>query len=191
MLASRLFFSEHAFRKRIKCPVEYVLGAAQAVSRRYDPKDADYRPLPPQSFVRWLAGMGQTLFAPPNVKGWPGGRTWLNTATVLERDNFAAGVANGTVWLPPRETLAFVPAAGVPPPKAFDPARVLEEEKAERPEDVVRVLLDVYVPGGVRPDAVQTLVAFVAEGNPTGVLLARRVREAVHAILTIPEFQLA
>jgi uncharacterized protein (DUF1800 family) len=191
MLASRLFFSEHAFRKRIKWPVEYALGAALAVYRRYDVKDGDYRPLPPQSFVRWLAGMGQTLFAPPNVKGWPGGRAWLNTATVLERDNFAAAVANGSAWLPPRETLAFVPAAGVPPAKAFDPARILEEEKAERPGEIVRVLLDLYVPGGVRPEAAETLANFVAEGKPTGLLLARRVREAAHAILTMPEFQLA
>ena len=25
--------------------------------------------------------MGQELFAPPNVKGWPGGKAWLNTST--------------------------------------------------------------------------------------------------------------
>jgi hypothetical protein len=35
------------------------------------------------------------------------------------------------------------------------------------------------------------LVAFVAEGNPTGAALALRVREAVHAILTMAEYQLA
>jgi hypothetical protein len=35
------------------------------------------------------------------------------------------------------------------------------------------------------------LVAFVAEGNPSGPVLARRVREAVHAILSIAEYQLA
>jgi hypothetical protein len=31
----------------------------------------------------------------------------------------------------------------------------------------------------------------VAEGNPSGPALARRVREAVHAILSIAEYQLA
>ena len=36
MLASRHFYSEHAFRQRVKSPVEYVLGAVQAVYRRYD-----------------------------------------------------------------------------------------------------------------------------------------------------------
>ena len=48
MLSSRLFYSDHAFRKRIKSPVEYVLGAVQAIYRSYDEADPDYRPLPHQ-----------------------------------------------------------------------------------------------------------------------------------------------
>src|SRR5439155_994549 len=139
VLASRLFYSEHAFRKRIKSPAEYAVGAVQAVYRRYPEKEVDYRPLPQQVLVRRLAAMGQALFAPPNVKGWPGGRAWLNTATVLDRDNFAAALASGALW---SDSLAD-------PPRALDPARVLAEENVAKPEDAVRVLLDLYVPGGV------------------------------------------
>src|SRR5262249_26499591 len=73
VLASRHFYSAHAFRQRVKSPVEYVLGAVQAVYLRLDEEDADYRPLPAQVLVGRLAAMGQRLFAPPNVKGWPGG----------------------------------------------------------------------------------------------------------------------
>jgi hypothetical protein len=127
--------------------------------------------------------MGQRLFAPPNVKGWPGGRSWLNTSTVLERDNFAEAVALGTLWPGP--------SRGHVPPVALDPARLLREEKVSRPEDVVRALLDLYVPGGVPPEARSKLVAFVAEGNPAGADVDRRAREAVHAILTMAEYQLA
>ena len=83
ILASRLFYSEHAFRRRLKSPVEYVLGAVQAVYRRYADGEADYRPLPQLVLVPWLNEMGQKLFAPPNVKGWPGGPAWLNTATAI------------------------------------------------------------------------------------------------------------
>jgi uncharacterized protein (DUF1800 family) len=78
-----------------------------------------------------------------------------------------------------------------PPAKAFDSARVLQEEKATKPEEVVRVLLDVYLPGGVTPAAQAKLVAFVAKGNPAGPALERRAREAVQAILGMPEAQLA
>src|SRR5262249_22392490 len=73
------------------------------------------------------------------------------------------------------------------PPRAFDPARLLEEERVSRPEDVVRVLLDLYLPGGVRPELRAKLAAFVAEGKPAGPTLDRRVREAVHAFRTRAE----
>ena len=171
MLSSRLFFSDRAFRQRVKGPVEYVLGATRAVYR------AGGKPLPHRTLVRHVNAMGQSLFAPPNVKGWPGGRVWLNTATVLERDNFAAALSSGTLW-----------GSGFPS-RDFDPARVLDS--ATGAEDVVQALLDVYVPGGVRPEVRAKLVAFLGDGKPAGDELAQRVRDAAHAILTMPEYQLA
>jgi hypothetical protein len=215
MLSSRHFFSEYAFHQRIKSPVEFVLGAVRAVYRDYGSKDKKHQPLTQQDLVRHIDAMGQVLFAPPNVKGWRGARAWLNTATMLARDNFAQGLAMGTLWrngrfrgvedLDEEEVVQVRSAPTKPavPPKpsdkpeeptpaqAFDPARVIHEEKVTSPKDIVRVLLDVYLTGGVRPDAEAKLIAFVAEGNPKGAALNRRVRETVHALLTMPEYQLA
>ena len=73
----------------------------------------------------------------------------------------------------------------------MDSARILEEEGVSRPQDVARALLDLYLPGEVRPEVPSKLTAFVAEGDPRGPALARRVREAVHAVLTLAEYQLA
>src|SRR5439155_3171442 len=98
MLSSRHFFSGYAFRQRIKGPVEFVLGAVRAVYREYDEKDRGYRELSPQTLVGPIDAMGQVLFAPPNVKGWRGGTTWLNTSTVLARENFSQALAMGTLW---------------------------------------------------------------------------------------------
>jgi uncharacterized protein (DUF1800 family) len=208
ILASRHFYSAHAFRQRVKGPVDYVLGAVHAVYRR--PSDDDG--LPSQVLVERLTAMGQQLFTPPNVKGWPGGRSWLNTSTLLARDNFASALAMGTLWANPRATATPAPAvtaaqrfigtmfgALVPadepeepaPARSVDPARILEEEGVNRPQDVVRALLDLYLPGEVRTEVPSKLAAFVAEGDPRGPALARRVREAVHAILTLAEYQLA
>ena len=214
MLASRLFYSDHAFRQRIKGPVEYVLGAVETVYRRYREETDDYRSLSQRVLVPWLASMGQILFEPPNVKGWPGGTSWLNTSTMLDRDNFAGALATGTLWSSPGADLsaprsAVSPPTGdaaaqkihappsadmpeqPPPALAFDPARVLIEQGVSRPEDVVDALLGLYVPGDLRPLVRVKLVSFVAEGKPTGPALARRVREAVHAIMTLAEYQLA
>ncbi len=212
ILCSRLFYSEHAFRQRIKGPVEYVLGAVQAIYRRYGEDEPDYRALPQQVLVGRISAMGQGLFAPLNVKGWPGGSAWLNTATLLERDNFAEALAMGTLWMTPsaspaparapeivgkllRRLSKSMPPADMPeesaPPRAFDPARLLEEAAASGPAAIIDTLLDLYLPGGLRTDARAKLAAFVARGNPTGPALARRAREAVHAILSMAEYHLA
>ncbi len=42
-----------------------------------------------------LAGMGQNLFSPPNVRGWPGGDAWINTNTLLARKQFLERALGG------------------------------------------------------------------------------------------------
>jgi uncharacterized protein (DUF1800 family) len=85
MLSSRHFFSAHAYRQKIKSPVEFVAGTVWALTDRSVPQAA---------LINRLEAMGQALFAPPNVKGWPGGTSWLNSSTVLARANFAQTLAN-------------------------------------------------------------------------------------------------
>jgi len=216
ILSSRHFFSDYAFRQRIKSPVEAVRGSVRSVSSGV---------IPPGAVVSKLEAMGQDLFAPPNVKGWAGAQAWLNTSTILTRQNFGQSVAMGTLWNnvrtrgpgrfevevePPDaiEDLAVPDEPGKPgeppkppqrpsrpeepaPAKEFDPARVIHEEKATTPEAIVRVLLDVHLPGGINKTAEVKLVKFVAEGSPKDKALDRRVRETVHAIMCMPEYQLA
>ena len=44
-----------------------------------------------------LRQLGQDLFAPPNVKGWDGGMTWITTNTLLTRYNDADTLVHGTL----------------------------------------------------------------------------------------------
>ena len=201
MLSSRHFFSAHSYRQKIKCPVEYVLGAVNTV---YD-RDAapDHNPPPTRPLVNRIDLMGQQLFAPPNVKGWPGGQSWLNTSTVLARVNFAQALVMGVVWgdvntfqeapveVEPPAPLNVKMPEEPPPPEYEDVARLVRQAKAAAPDDVVRVLIDALLPGGVADSTRARLTAFVAEGKPTGAKLDRRVRETAHAILSMPEYQLA
>jgi hypothetical protein len=210
MLSSRHFFSAYAYRQRIKSPVEFVLGAARATVEVNVDGSKVYQVIPQEALVGRIEGIGQNLFAPPNVKGWRGGRNWLNTATVLARQNYGQALAMGVLWQGslPQEGLVFevpkppeiggppggkVPTRPEEPPPArkFDPAALVLNAKVTQPDDVVRVLLDAYLPGGLTPAATQKLVAFVAQGNPKGAVLERRVREAVHLIVAMPEYQLA
>ena len=47
-----------------------------------------------QAAVPAMRAMGQDLLAPPNVKGWPGQRAWINTASWLARVNVAGPLAD-------------------------------------------------------------------------------------------------
>ncbi|MBE2214811.1 MAG: DUF1800 domain-containing protein [Opitutaceae bacterium] len=74
---SRLFF-DPAFRgAMIKSPIHYYLGLVQDL-------DLDVAPFP-RLTLSALRQMGQTFFNPPNVRGWVGGRTWINSTTLAAR----------------------------------------------------------------------------------------------------------
>ena len=42
--------------------------------------------------------MGQRLFFPPNVAGWPGGLAWLDGQAVVARANVAAWLTEPSTW---------------------------------------------------------------------------------------------
>lgn len=63
----------------VKSPVDFVVGAFH---------DLDVRPEDPRPLVGLLRQLGQDLFAPPNVSGWPGGDVWINSQTLLMRKQF-------------------------------------------------------------------------------------------------------
>ncbi len=208
ILQSRHFFSEHAYRQRVKTPVELTVGAALTVTRRPVP-------VPPEALLPRLESMGQALFAPPNVKGWPGGKAWLNTSTVLARHNFAEGVASGNAWkvqqdrgrfgeavienaieaeLPvlPNEGAPEKPVAKTPPPDAkWDVAEIVRREKLTEAAAIVRLLENAILQGPLSKAAHAKLVDYMSDGKPQGADLDWRVREAAHAIMTLPEYQLA
>ncbi len=175
MVSSKHFFSDYAYRQRIKSPCEFVLAAVKAVGQGF---------VSPQSLVTKMESMGQSLFAPPNVKGWEGGMNWLNTATILARANFAQLLCNESGKLNLNDPQASV---GV----QVDPAAILRREKITEPKEMIRLLTDLLLDGEIEDDHRDRLVNFVAEGKPQDSAQDQRVREAIHAIMTMPEYQLS
>ncbi len=76
LLTSDAFYAPANRASLIKSPVELVVGTL----RQFRFATGDMLP-----FAFTLAQLGQNLFAPPNVKGWPGGEAWINTTTLLAR----------------------------------------------------------------------------------------------------------
>jgi uncharacterized protein (DUF1800 family) len=70
---------------RYSSPAEYVVRAI---------KEVGWQNLSLEKVRSPLAAMGQQLFEPPNVAGWPLGAEWFSTGTMLARTNFAAALAS-------------------------------------------------------------------------------------------------
>ena len=76
---SKDFYSSKSDATQIKSPVALVVSTYRKMGLRELPTIPD--------FGRMTAGLGQTLFDPPNVAGWAGGRTWITPATLFQRGN--------------------------------------------------------------------------------------------------------
>ena len=85
VLRSRAFFADKNLGKRVQSPVEFVVGPVRMLEL-LDP--------PPSTLVLadWATRLGQDLFDPPNVGGWPGGRCWLSARSLIGRANYAAAL---------------------------------------------------------------------------------------------------
>jgi uncharacterized protein (DUF1800 family) len=81
---SKDFYSPPAVATQIKSPVHLVVSTYRKMSLREIPTIPD--------FGRMTSSLGQSLFNPPNVAGWAGGRTWITPSTLLNRGNLFRGV---------------------------------------------------------------------------------------------------
>jgi len=81
LLLSDAFWDPQNRGTLVKSPVELVVGALRML-----PHDVAGT----RAIVAATARMGEVLFAPPNVRGWPGGDAWINTATLAVRQQFLA-----------------------------------------------------------------------------------------------------
>lgn len=88
VLRSRAFFADSNLGTRVLGPAEYVVGAGRALEL-LDPPPGTL------ALADWLTKLGQDLFYPPNVGGWPGGRAWLTSQAVVGRANFAGALLGG------------------------------------------------------------------------------------------------
>ena len=101
MFRSEEFYGGDIVRNQVKSPVQWLISSVRML-------ECD---LPP-TLVSWgmTRQLGQDLFAPPNVKGWDGGITWITTNTLLTRYNDAQALVEGT--LPPLEAGDFAKKQG-------------------------------------------------------------------------------
>jgi uncharacterized protein (DUF1800 family) len=72
-------FTAQNYRGLVKSPVEFMVHTARALEL----------PSASKLIAGSGSGMGQSLFDPPDVNGWPSNESWISSNTVVERVNFA------------------------------------------------------------------------------------------------------
>jgi len=131
-----------------------------------------------------LNQMGQVPLMPPNVRGWPGGRMWINTSTLFIRYNTGVWLAGGEVPALSRLNRKGDVKGDLRPAvaheTAFDP-----NSGSQSAEEIVDGWLARLIQRPVASDKRQVLVDVLADGVNTD-----SVRKVVQLIVSMPEYQL-
>src|SRR5262249_34183614 len=121
LLTSDAFYASANRGVLVKSPIELVVGTLRQL---------ELAPDGAVPFAVAAAGMGQNLFSPPNVKGWPGGEAWINTTTLLARKQFLDRVtrseAGGSLAM---MTMAAAGAAEAAPKRALSAQGAPDDDK--------------------------------------------------------------
>jgi len=166
MLRSNLFFSSAAYRRRIKCPVEFALGIVKGLEAMVSTTQ----------LAEDLAGLGQNLYYPPTVKGWTGGRYWIDSVSMIGRYNLASALLRGSG----------------PYGDKLNPWAIAQEHGCSEAESAARFLVDLFLQNDLDPNVYETLMkaARTTAGTDSGGL-EKGMRCFAHSAVTLPEFHLA
>lgn len=103
VLASPEFTAASSYRGLIKTPTEFMVNAVKALGDKTLSRVA----------VQSGSGMGQMLFDPPSVGGWPQNESWISSNTMLARANFVTTVLGTLKNVPPAATAHVAHLDGV------------------------------------------------------------------------------
>ncbi|MBI4283411.1 MAG: DUF1800 domain-containing protein [Chloroflexi bacterium] len=165
------FYSAKAYRAKIKSPAELVAATVRTLNI-----ETDGTGLP-----GFADRMGQSLFDPYDVEGWPGGIEWINSNTLLQRLNFA-------------NTVAIARSANF----RFNPLEITQRLSLSSAEQVIAHFANLLLEGNISDEERSILTAFgsvldIPGGftNGTSPVVDEKLRSLIYLILASPDYQLA
>ena len=180
---SRMFFAPEYRGNFIKSPIHFYLGLLQDLS-------LSVPPLPRFTSSR-LRQMGQQLFQPPNVRGWIGGRAWINSATLAARRQLVqqlfGPIREEALNADERAALEKARESGV---RNFTVSTEWLEGFAAKPADeAAATMITMFLPGDADAELKRTLQKFMGDGHEPAQPAAR-IGTALRALLQTPAYQL-
>ncbi|HEV8534874.1 MAG TPA: DUF1800 domain-containing protein [Candidatus Limnocylindria bacterium] len=118
------FIQPTSYRALVKSPIELMVNMAKALEA----------PALARSIATAGDGMGQSLFDPPEVGGWPSNASWISSNNVLARVNFVQATLTGMAKIPPFKDAHMTQLDGVVSPAT---AQLLNSS----PDDATRWLI--------------------------------------------------
>jgi len=76
IFTSDWFYEEKNIGVRIKSPIELLVGIQRMLPMEFQQEEV---------LLIMQRLLGQVLFSPPNVAGWPGGRSWIDSSSLMMR----------------------------------------------------------------------------------------------------------
>ena len=177
LLKSVLFHTDEVRGAKIKNPVDLVVG----VMRQFNVSTPDF------VYMRQVATqVKQELFSPPNVSGWDGDRTWINTQTLPARHVFTDAVINGR--RPNGEDLTFQL-------NLVEYARTFSssEDAVQLIDDIAKIFLQYPLSENRKEYLLTTLLdsAALYDWSTYDPLAEDRLRLFFKALMRLSEYQLS
>ena len=89
IFSSDAFYADKNKGRKIKSPVEFLVGMMKTLDLDLENE---------RSILFLQKALGQVLFDPPNVAGWPGDKNWIDNATLMLRLNLAQSIVGATAF---------------------------------------------------------------------------------------------
>ena len=175
MLRSQQFWAPEAYRAKVKTPFEYVVSALRAT----DTDVTETQPL-----LNTLNGMGMPIYGMQPPTGYStSAETWVSSAALLDRMNFALSLANNRIGGAHFDLAKLLP----------EPMPVLDNlpgEPADPYSNQVK-LEQILLAGEVSPQTHQTIEGEVGATTDSGQATRRPqiTNTTVALLLGSPEFQ--
>ena len=185
MFLSEEFYSPTIMRNQVKSPVQWLVGSVRVLER----------PLPPPLVCLGLTrNLGQDLFAPPNVKGWDGGLSWITTNTLLARYNEAATLVQGELGpavagMNPKRPNAgaqFARRMNQAPIGGVDVNKLFTEKERTDKEALILALERRLLQAKLKPEQEKVLREYL-DGQPQ--LDEGAILNAIRLVMSTPEYQ--
>jgi len=185
MFLSEEFYSPSIIRNQVKSPVQWLVGSVRVLERDLPP---------PMVCFSLTRGLGQDLFAPPNVKGWDGGLSWITTNNLLARYNQAAvlvqgdmSAASGALANNPGVNMMIERRLRNTPVGKADPAKLFSERERSDNDALVAALEKRLLQDKLKPKQEKVLRDYLASET---ALNDKIILNAIRLVMSTPEYQL-